>query len=81
MSFETALTGLNAAAADLDVTGNNIANSQTTGFKMSRAEFADIFAASSSGVARNAIGQGCGWRQSRSSLPKASLLLLATIWI
>lgn len=58
MSFETALTGLNAAAADLDVTGNNIANSQTTGFKMSRAEFADIFAASSSGVARNAIGQG-----------------------
>lgn len=58
MSFETALTGLNAAAADLNVTGNNIANSQTTGFKMSRAEFADIFAASSSGVARNAIGQG-----------------------
>lgn len=58
MSFETALTGLNAAAADLNVTGNNIANSQTTGFKMSRAEFADIFAASSSGVSRNAIGQG-----------------------
>jgi flagellar hook protein FlgE len=58
MSFETALTGLNAAAADLDVTGNNIANGQTTGFKVSRAEFADIFAASSTGVSRNAIGQG-----------------------
>lgn len=58
MTFETALTGLNAAAADLDVTGNNIANGQTTGFKVSRAEFADIFAASSSGVSRNAVGQG-----------------------
>lgn len=58
MSFETALTGLNAASSDLNVTGNNIANSQTTGFKLSRAEFADIFAASSTGVARNAIGQG-----------------------
>lgn len=58
MTFETALTGLNAAAADLDVTGNNIANGQTTGFKSSRAEFADIFAASSTGVSKNAIGQG-----------------------
>jgi flagellar hook protein FlgE len=58
MSFETALSGLNAAAADLDVTGNNIANSQTTAFKYSRAEFADIFASSALGVSQNAIGQG-----------------------
>ncbi len=58
MSFETALTGLNAAAADLDVTGNNVANSATTGFKYSRAEFADIFASSNLGVSQNAIGQG-----------------------
>lgn len=58
MSFETALSGLNAAAADLDVTGNNIANSQTTGFKYSRAEFADIFASSALGVSQNAVGQG-----------------------
>ncbi|MBA1146961.1 flagellar hook protein FlgE [Ectothiorhodospiraceae bacterium WFHF3C12] len=58
MSFETSLTGLNAASADLDVTGNNIANSATTGFKYSRAEFADIFASTSSGVSANAIGQG-----------------------
>jgi flagellar hook protein FlgE len=58
MSFETALAGLNAAAADLNVTGNNIANGHTVGFKGSRAEFADIFASSSTGVAQNAIGQG-----------------------
>lgn len=55
MTFETALTGLNAASADLDVTGNNIANGATVGFKYSRAEFADIFASSSS---QNAVGQG-----------------------
>lgn len=58
MSFESALTGLNAAAASLDVTGHNIANGQTHGFKASRAEFADIFAMSHLGVAQNAIGQG-----------------------
>lgn len=58
MSFETALTGLKAAAADLDVTSNNVANSSTVGFKYSRAEFADIFATSGLGVAGNAIGQG-----------------------
>ena len=58
MSFGSALSGLNAASADLNVTGNNIANSQTIGFKFSRAEFADIFATSHLGVAHNAIGQG-----------------------
>ena len=43
MSFQIALTGLNAASTDLQVTSNNIANSNTTGFKSSRAEFADVF--------------------------------------
>lgn len=58
MSFETALTGLNAASADLDVTGNNVANSATTGFKYSRAEFADIYALSNLGTAQTTSGQG-----------------------
>ena len=44
MPFRIALSGLNAATADLNVTANNIANSNTTGFKSSRAEFADVFA-------------------------------------
>lgn len=57
MSFNTALTGINAASGDLGIIGNNIANSATTGFKSSRAEFADVYASSllSSGTA---IGQG-----------------------
>ena len=33
MSFNTALSGLRAANQDLAVTGNNIANASTTGFK------------------------------------------------
>lgn len=43
MSFFTALSGLNAAQADISVTSNNIANVGTLGFHGSRAEFADIF--------------------------------------
>ncbi|WP_006786185.1 flagellar hook protein FlgE [Thiorhodospira sibirica] len=44
MPFNIGLTGLNASSADLRVTGHNIANSSTAGFKASRAEFADVFA-------------------------------------
>jgi flagellar hook protein FlgE len=43
MSFQIALTGMNAATDQLGVTSNNIANANTTAFKSSRAEFADIF--------------------------------------
>lgn len=58
MSFNTALSGLNAATANLSVTSNNIANANTFGFKGSRAEFANVFAVSPYGLARNAIGAG-----------------------
>ncbi|KES25771.1 MULTISPECIES: flagellar hook protein FlgE [Pseudomonas] len=58
MSFNTALSGLNAASTDLNVTGNNIANVGTTGFKSSRTEFADLYAASMLGTGRNAVGSG-----------------------
>ena len=58
MPFDIALTGLNAAQNDLQVISNNIANSETTGFKRSRAEFADLYATSEFGTSSNAIGQG-----------------------
>ena len=58
MPFRTALSGLNASSAELRVIGNNVANASTTGFKESRAEFADIFASSNLGVTANAIGSG-----------------------
>ncbi|HEX4598949.1 MAG TPA: flagellar basal body protein, partial [Burkholderiaceae bacterium] len=41
MSFEQALSGLNAASQNLDVIGNNVANASTIGYKDARAEFAD----------------------------------------
>lgn len=66
MSFQIALTGLNAATEQLAVTSNNIANANTTGFKSSRAEFSDVFngesASGGSGVqlstVRRSFGQG-----------------------
>jgi flagellar hook protein FlgE len=58
MAFSTAISGINAATADLGVISNNIANASTTGFKTSRAEFADIYATSLLGAGSNAIGKG-----------------------
>jgi flagellar hook protein FlgE len=58
MPFRTALSGLNAASAELRVIGHNVANAGTTGFKKARAEFADIFASSNLGTTQNAIGSG-----------------------
>jgi len=57
MSFEQALSGLNAASQNLDVIGNNVANASTVGFKDGRAEFADVYAASlASGGTQIGIG-------------------------
>lgn len=58
MPFRSALSGINAAAQELRIIGNNVANASTTGFKQSRANFADVYAASSSGGTANAIGAG-----------------------
>ncbi len=60
MGFSTALSGLSAAANNLAVTGNNIANANTTGFKRSRSEFADVYATSIGGV--SSIQPGAGVR-------------------
>ncbi|MFT5224652.1 MAG: flagellar hook protein FlgE [Polaribacter sp.] len=58
MSFNTALSGLQAATVDLGVTSNNIANVSTSGFKQSRAEFGDLFAVSPFGHSKTAVGSG-----------------------
>ena len=46
MAFQHGLSGLNASSKNLEVIGHNIANANTTGFKSSRAEFADLVASS-----------------------------------
>ncbi|GAA5169046.1 MULTISPECIES: flagellar hook protein FlgE [Halomonadaceae] len=50
MGFSQALSGVNAASQQLNVVGNNIANSQTTGFKSSSVQFSDVFANSQVGL-------------------------------
>uniref|UniRef100_UPI00262DCDE0 flagellar hook-basal body complex protein n=1 Tax=Thiomonas sp. TaxID=2047785 RepID=UPI00262DCDE0 len=50
-TFQTAISGLQAASTDLQVLGNNISNANTVGFKQSNAEFADAYAAAIAGNA------------------------------
>jgi flagellar hook protein FlgE len=43
MSLSTELSGVQGAQTDIDTIGNNIANVNTTGFKNSVANFADLY--------------------------------------
>ncbi len=58
MSFQQGLSGLNAAAKNLDAIGNNVANASTVGFKQSQAQFADVYASSLTGAGGSSIGIG-----------------------
>lgn len=58
MSFNIALSGVSAAQKDLDTTANNIANVNTVGFKESRAEFGDVYAASLLASGKTKVGDG-----------------------
>lgn len=57
-AFSIALSGLTAASTDLDVVSNNIANADTVGFKSSRAEFADVYAAGAVNLNQSSVGEG-----------------------
>lgn len=56
MSFSQGVSGLNASAANLDVIGNNIANSGTIGFKAGSTIFADVYAGSRVGMGTTVAG-------------------------
>lgn len=58
MGFQSGLSGLSAAAKNLDVIGNNVANANTVGFKGARALFSDVFAASLTGAGTGQVGIG-----------------------
>ena len=58
-SFNVGITGLKAAGDSMSVTGDNIANAGTFGFKRSRAEFQDMLASSLKGIdGGDQIGSG-----------------------
>ena len=58
MAFNIGLSGIRAASVDLEVTGNNVANASTVGFKESRAEFADVYTTSILGTGSKPVGSG-----------------------
>ena len=62
MSLSTELSGVNGAQTDIDTIGNNIANVNTTGFKLSDAEFSAIYG--------SAIPVAPGQGVTRPALPK-----------
>ena len=58
MAFGIALSGIDAAQSNLNVTANNVANSATTGFKSSAAQFSELFAVSPQGTSNTQTGNG-----------------------
>lgn len=58
MSYTISLSGLQNAQTDLNVIGNNIANADTTGFKKSSVEFANLVAASAYSNPKMTVGIG-----------------------
>jgi flagellar hook protein FlgE len=58
MPFRISLSGLDANSSALDVVANNIANSNTTGFKTSRVNFADVYATGSLNLSSLQSGEG-----------------------
>lgn len=75
MAFVQGLSGLNASAKALDVIGNNIANANTVGFKSSRAEFSDAYAAAVVGAQTNQAGLGSGETQITQQFTQGSISL------
>lgn len=58
MAFNTGLSGLRASSVDLDVTGNNIANASTVGFKGSKAQFGDLYSSGFLSSGSTLVGSG-----------------------
>ncbi|MCE3253046.1 MAG: flagellar hook-basal body complex protein [Cellvibrio sp.] len=73
MSFNTALSGIRAANTDLQVTGNNIANASTIGFKSSRAEFGDVYTSTLLGGGANTAGSGVTIQNIRQQFTQGNL--------
>lgn len=57
-ALSTALTGLTASETTIDVVGNNLANSNTVGFKASTASFATQFSQTLSLGSQPTAGSG-----------------------
>ena len=75
MPFNIALSGLRASSVDLEVTGNNIANASTVGFKRSRTEFGDVYANSFFGGGDTSVGDVVGVQKVRQMFSQGNVSL------
>jgi flagellar hook protein FlgE len=73
MSFGISLTGVDAAQKDLDVVSNNIANSDSTGFKQSVADFTDLYAGDENAVSLDQVGNGVQVEQIAQDFSQGSI--------
>lgn len=73
MSFNIALSGMNAATTSLGVISNNIANANTTGFKSSRSEFADLVISGNQALQARDIGGGVSTADARQQYNQGTI--------
>src|SRR5690606_7155768 len=73
MSFNIGLSALNAAQQEISVTGNNIANAGTHGFKGARAMFGDVYAASVLGGGGTQAGSGVTLQEIKQSFNQGNI--------
>ncbi|ATE59408.1 flagellar hook protein FlgE [Thauera sinica] len=74
MSFQQGLSGLNVSSRALDIISNNVANTNTAGFKTGSAVFADVYAASLSGtVSDKQVGAGSSMTAVRQTFAQGNL--------
>ncbi len=74
MSFQQGLSGLNVSSKALDIISNNVANTNTVGFKSGSAVFADVFASSLTGsVSGKQTGAGSTLSAVRQTFTQGNL--------
>lgn len=74
MSFQQGLSGLNVSSKALDIISNNVANTNTVGFKSGGAVFADVYAASLTGsVSGKQVGAGSTLGSVRQTFTQGNL--------
>jgi len=74
MSFYTSLSGLKASQVDMASISHNLANVGTTGFKKSRAEFADVIASNLSVAPTQMVGSGTVVKGNRQQFGEGNLV-------
>lgn len=74
MSFQQGLSGLSVSSKALDIISNNVANTNTIGFKSGSAIFSDVFAASLTGsISGKQVGVGATLGAVRQTFTQGNL--------